>query len=251
VDEWGVGSYEHTAAELAPVSDVAVAALRLSPAERMLDIACGTGNAALVAHRGGAVVTGLDASPRLLEVARTRVPGAEFVHGNAAQLPFDDDQFDVVASVFGVIFARPAERVVAEIARVLRPGGRAVITTWPPRGPIFAAVSLMRQALARSRPPDTSAAPVNWGDPAVVEQLLGPYGDVAVTELELANEAIAPEEFWERWERLHPMWIAARRQLEPAGGWEPLREASIAALHDSGVGDGVPSPYLLAVLTRR
>ena len=81
VDAWGAGSYEDTAAELAPVSDVAVAALGLASGERVLDVACGTGNAALVAHRAGAIVTGLDGSPRLLDVARERMPDGEFVQG--------------------------------------------------------------------------------------------------------------------------------------------------------------------------
>ncbi|HEX4365149.1 MAG TPA: hypothetical protein VHZ75_11415 [Solirubrobacteraceae bacterium] len=75
----------------------------------------------------------------------------------------------------------------------------------------------------------------------MLEQLLGRYGDVAVTEHELANEAIAPEQFWDRWERLHPMWISARRQLEPAGEWEALRDASIAALRDSGCPEPLPA----------
>ena len=74
MDEWGAGSYEVTAAELAPVAGVAVGALGLTGGERVLDLACGTGNAALAAHEAGARVTGLDASPRLVGVARERVP---------------------------------------------------------------------------------------------------------------------------------------------------------------------------------
>lgn len=73
-DEWGAGCYEDTATELAPASEVAVGELRLTGGERVLDVGCGTGNAALVAARAGARVTGLDSSPRLLEVARERVP---------------------------------------------------------------------------------------------------------------------------------------------------------------------------------
>jgi len=252
VDEWGAGCYEDTALELAPASDVAVAALGLEAGERVLDVACGTGNAALVAVRAGALVTGLDASPRLLDVARERVQGAEFVYGDAARLPFDDGQFDAAVSVFGMIFARPGEHAAAEIVRVVRPGGRVVITSWPPRGPMFAAVSLMRKAIARSRPPSVAAAaPVNWGDPTVLEALFGAYGDVEVGERRLEHRGATPEQFWDRWERLHPIWIGAREQLEPLGEWEPLREAAIAALRDGGVGGGAASPYLLTVLQRR
>ena len=250
MDAWGVGSYEDTAELLAPVSDVAVEALGLTGGERVLDVACGTGNAALVAHDAGAIVTGIDGSRRLLDVARRRVPGAEFVQGDAAQLPFDDGRFDAAVSVFGVIFARPAEQAAAEIARVVRPQGRVVITTWPPRGPMFAAVSLMRQALARKRPPDVDGAPLEWGDPSVLKTLLGPYGAAEISERQLVHERSTPEEFWDRWERLHPMWIAARSQLEPAD-WERLREDVIAALRDGAIDAGATSPYLLAVLERR
>jgi SAM-dependent methyltransferase len=250
-DAWGVGEYEDTAAELAPASDVAVDALGLTGAERVLDVACGTANAALVAHRAGATVTGLDGSARLLEVARQRVPDGEFVLGDAAKLPFADGSFDAAVSVFGIIFVRPAEQAAAEIARVVRPGGRVAITTWPPRGPMFDAIALMRQALARARPDEGGAGMMDWGDPAALGALLAPFGDVEVAEHQLAHRRMSPEHFWDRWERLHPMWIAARRQLEPAGEWEALREVAIAALRDGGIGEGETSPYLLAVLTRR
>lgn len=250
MDAWGVGSYEATAAELAPVADVVIAALRLAGGELVLDVACGTGNAALVAHDAGAIVTGLDSSPRLLAVARERVPGATFVEGDAARMPFGDGQFDAAVSVFGVIFAHPAERAAGQIARVVRPGGLVVVTTWPPRGPVFAAVSLMRRALGRSRAPEDSAAPVDWGDPAVIEALLGPHGEVEVAEHALAHDDATPEELWDRWERLHPIWIGARAKLEPAAEWEPLRDAAIAALRDGGIGAGATSPYLLATLER-
>ena len=245
-DAWGVGEYEYTAADIAPVADVAVAALELTGGERVLDVACGTGNAALVAHRAGATVTGLDGSPRLLDVARERVPGSEFVHGDAAKLPFEDGSFDAAVSVFGVIFVRPAEQAAAEIARVVREGGRVAITTWPPRGPIYDVFLLMREALARVRPDEGESAAVNWGDPDVLEALLAPFGEVEVAEHGLVHPRASPEDIWDRWERRHPMWIAARGQLEPAGHWAPLREAAIEALRDGGMGAGAPSPYLLA-----
>jgi len=243
-DEWGVGSYEDTAAELMPAAEVAVGALGLEGGERVLDVACGTGNAAEVAARAGARVTGLDGSPRLLEVARERVPEGEFVHGDAARMPFGDGEFDAVVSVFGVMFARPAEQAVAELARVVRRGGRIAVTTWPPRGPVFDAIMLMRRAIARVRPPE-GPPPANWGDPAVLERLLGPHGELEITEHALPHDDVTPEDIWDRWERSHPMWIGARRLLEPAGEWDALRADSIAALRDGG---GGPTPYLLSVV---
>jgi SAM-dependent methyltransferase len=249
MDEWGVGRYEDTASELAPVADVAVEALELGGGERVVDIACGTGNAAAVAAAAGAQVTGLDSSPRLVEVARERVPDADFVEGDAADLPFADGEFDAAVSVFGVIFARPAERAAAELARVVRPGGRIAVTSWPPRGPVFDAVVLMRQAVARVRSSE-GPPPVNWGDPEVLERMLGRYGELEVSERELAHEDASPEAVWDRWEQSHPMWISARRLLEPAGEWESLRDGSIAVMRDGGMGKGAKSPYLLALLVR-
>jgi len=247
VDDWGRGSYEQTASELAPVSEVAVAALGLSGSERVLDVACGTGNAALLADAAGARVVGLDASPRLLEVARERVPGAEFVLGDSAELPFEDGAFDAAVSVFGVIFGQPAGASAREIARVVRPGGRVVATTWPRRGPLFEVVSLMHAASARVRG-HPAPARVDWGDPAVLETLLGPYGELEVHEHRLLHDGATPEQAWDRWERLHPVWIGARATLEPAGEWDGLREATIAVLRDAG--HRFASPYLLADLTR-
>jgi len=249
-DEWGVGSYEDTARELEPASEVAVAGLGVTAGDRVLDVACGTGNAALVAARTGAQVTGLDGSQRLVEVARERVPGAEFVVGDATAMPFEDGQFDAAVSVFGVILVRPAEKAAAELARVVRPGGRIAITSWLPLGPVFEAITLMRQAIERVRPAE-GPPPVNWSDPAMLEELLGGHGEMEVSEHELPQDGTAPEEIWDRWERLHPMWIGARRLLEPAGEWEGLREGSIAALSAGAARDAALSHYILVVLDRR
>ena len=248
MDVWGQGSYEETALELAPVSEVAVAALGIAAGERLLDLACGSGNAALLADAAGARVTGLDASPRLLDVARARVPAGEFVQGDAAALPFGDGAFDAAVSVFGLIFAKPAETAVAELARAVRPGGRIAITTWPRRGETFEVVSLMLEALARVRPPE-GPPPVDWGDPSVLDRLLAPYGELEIRELRLDHDQATPEETIARWERAHPMWMAARAVLEPAGEWETLHERSIATLRAAGGRSS--SPYLLALLRRR
>jgi hypothetical protein len=116
---------------------------------------------------------------------------------------------------------------------------------------MVAAAVPMRQALARFRPPDGSPTPLDWGDPAVLRTLLGPYGDLEITEHQLTHRSTNPEEFWDRWERWHPIWIGARKQLEPAGEWDDLREVAIAALRESAMGTGATSPYLLTVLDRR
>src|SRR4051794_10485019 len=112
--DWGQGRYERAAADLEPVAERVVALAGLAPGERVLDLGCGTGNVALLMARAGATVTGVDPSERLVSVARERVPDAGFVIGSAEALPFDDAAFDVVISVFGVVFAADAERALAE-----------------------------------------------------------------------------------------------------------------------------------------
>src|SRR4051794_26377607 len=104
---WGLGDYPAMAAGLMPAAKAAVELARVAGGDRMLDVACGTGNAALAATaaRNGAHVTGVDIEPKLLDIARGRAPEAEFLEGDAARLPFGDDEFTVVLSVFGVMYA--------------------------------------------------------------------------------------------------------------------------------------------------
>ncbi|MGI8521850.1 MAG: class I SAM-dependent methyltransferase [Nocardioides sp.] len=123
--DWGAGKYEITAAELEPVARVVVDQAELIAGEDVLDLACGTGNAALVAAALGARVIGVDAAPRLLEVARMRAQtfgvDLEVREGDLLALPVADASADVVLSVFGVIFAADPARALREVARVLRP----------------------------------------------------------------------------------------------------------------------------------
>src|SRR5450755_2913151 len=127
--DWGTGNYEWMATELEPVAKVVVDRAELRPGERVVDLACGTGNAALLAAGCGAQVVGVDAAPRLLGVARERARArevsVEFCAGDLLHLPVDDAAADVVLSVFGVVFASDPSRAVHEISRVLRSHGRA------------------------------------------------------------------------------------------------------------------------------
>src|SRR5271163_166236 len=113
-----------------------VAFAKVAPGQAVLDVACGTGVVAITAARAGARVRALDLSPTLLERARenARITGVEldFVAGDAEALPYPDAAFDVVLSQFGHMFAPRPEVAVAEMMRVLRPGGRVAFSTWPP-----------------------------------------------------------------------------------------------------------------------
>jgi SAM-dependent methyltransferase len=146
------------------------------PGERLLDIGTGTGVVAVTAARAGATVTGLDLTPALLEAARenariARIDGIEWVEGDAENLPFPDERFDVVVSQFGHMFAPRPEIAVEQMRRVLKPTGRIAFATWPPEhfiGRMFAFVG------RNSPPPPPGAAPPpHWGNPATVAERLG------------------------------------------------------------------------------
>ena len=142
----------------------------------MLDVGTGTGVLAISAARLGAKVSGLDLTPQLLEQARenaaiARLPGIEWQQGDAEELPYPDAAFDVVVSQFGHMFAPRPEVVMAEMRRVLKPGGRVAFATWPPEhliGRMFAFVG------RNSPPPPPGAAPPSqWGNPALIAERLG------------------------------------------------------------------------------
>ncbi|HVL95280.1 MAG TPA: methyltransferase domain-containing protein [Solirubrobacteraceae bacterium] len=243
--DWSAGEYELTAAELAPVAEHVLTLAAPAPGDRVLDVACGTGNAALLAAGAGAEVTGLDSAARLVEVARSRAAeagvSATFVVGDAQDLPFADASFDLALSVFGVIFAPQPGRALAELARVLRPGGRAFVTAWVPAGPIDAMVGAFVRAL-----PGPPRQRFPWHERDAVAELAGQHG-AAVTahDGELTITAESPEAYLERGRR-HPMSVAMGPALEQAGTAAQAHAEALAALRAGNEDPGgfrVRSPY--------
>jgi demethylmenaquinone methyltransferase / 2-methoxy-6-polyprenyl-1,4-benzoquinol methylase len=107
------------------------------PGDRVLDACCGTGDLALACERAGGRVVGLDFSERMLERARRKSDGVEWVRGDLLELPFEDGSFDAATVGFGVRNVADLERALAELRRVLRPGGRlGILEITTPRGPL-------------------------------------------------------------------------------------------------------------------
>jgi ubiquinone/menaquinone biosynthesis C-methylase UbiE len=133
---WATGDFHELARQILPVSESLVAACDPRAGERVLDVACGSGNAALVAARRYCDVSGVDFVPALLDRARQRAAAegtpVDFQVGDAQALPYPDAHFDVVLSVFGVMFAPDQERAANELLRVCRPAGRIGLCCWIP-----------------------------------------------------------------------------------------------------------------------
>lgn len=224
--DWGRGFYERTAEELRPVAARAIEHAAPVAGRRLLDVACGTGNAAIAAAQAGGRVVGLDLTPELFGPARRRAAQAgvtvEWVEGDAEELPFEDASFDVVVSTFGAMFAPRHEVAAAELARVVRPGGRLGLANWTPDGDIGA---LFRTVAGHAPPPAGAASPVLWGTEAYVEELFAGSG----IALELHREEVvldfaSVEEAVTDFTTTFGPIVKARERLEPDGGWPPLHD---------------------------
>ena len=179
---WSLGDFARAGAEQVIVGELLCRAIDIHPGQRVLDVAAGSGNAALAAARRGARVTATDFVPRLLQAAarRAQAEGLELEtrEADAQSLPFPDGAFDVVLSTFGVMFAADQARAAAELLRVCRPGGRIGLTAWTPAS-VMAAAQAIAGRFAPFPPVPGARSPIEWGTEARVRELLGS----GVTEL--------------------------------------------------------------------
>ena len=179
---WSLGDFARAGAEQVLVGELLCRAIDIHPGQRVLDVAAGSGNAALAAARRGARVTATDFVPRLLQAAarRAQAEGLELEtrEADAQSLPFPDGAFDVVLSTFGVMFALDQARAAAELLRVCRPGGRIGLTAWTPAS-VMAAAQAIAGRFAPFPPVPGARSPIEWGTEARVRELLGS----GVTEL--------------------------------------------------------------------
>jgi SAM-dependent methyltransferase len=232
--DWGVGSYERTAAQLMPTARVVVDAAGIERGDRVVDVGTGTGNAALLAATRGAIVAGIDPSARLVAVARERANlgglDAAFVTGTADDMPLGDGAADIVMSVFGVIFAPDPAAAVAEMARVTAPRGRIVLSAWIPDGAISASTRVVREAITRALGAP-ARLPFAWQHPDALAGLFAPHGFVAeVQEHRQAFTAPSPRAYVEDVFDSHPLWVSGRAVLEPRGEAAAVRERALQVL---------------------
>jgi len=198
---WSAGDLPRLAPAFADGAEEFIGRLALRPGEEVLDVACGTGGAAMVAARAGARVTGVDIAGNLIararDAARLAHSTVRFDVADAEALPHEAGRFDATITLFGAMFAYRPERAAAELLRVTRAGGRIAMANWTPDG-LLGRMHRMQEDLAPR--PAAAPSPLAWGREEVVRERLGnrvtslscvrrtlelrfPFPPAAVTEL--------------------------------------------------------------------
>ena len=253
---WALGDYPAVASEVIPtLGPLLVQACGVGPGDRVLDVAAGSGNAALPAALAGARVVASDLTPELLEDGRRQAGrlglDVEWRQADAESLPFADGEFDIVLSCVGVMFAPHHQASADELVRVCRPGGRIGLLSWTPEGFIGQMFAAMKPFAAA--PPPGAQPPPLWGDATHVRALLGSrVTDVVARRQSLRVDHFAtPEAFRDFFKACYGPTIATYRGIAE----DPARVAALdgalvelAARHDLG-GGAMEWEYL--VLTAR
>jgi SAM-dependent methyltransferase len=172
---WSKGDFAMVANLVYNASESLAEALEIVPDERVLDVACGSGNGAIAAaRRSWGNVVGADYVPALLERGRERAAAerldVEFVEADAQSLPFGDASFDVAMSIFGAMFAPDQPRTAAELLRVVRPGGRIGMANWTPDGSVG---RMFKTISGHAAPPPGIDSPLLWGTEERLRELFG------------------------------------------------------------------------------
>jgi SAM-dependent methyltransferase len=250
---WAAGDYDALSKYIADVGERTADRAGVEAGMRVLDVACGTGNAAIPAARAGARVTGLDLVPELLGGGRRKAAAAgleiDWVEGDAQDLPFEDGSFDRVLSTFGHMFAPRHRRVADEMARVCRKGGLITISTWTPEG--VAGRIFRTSGSYMPPPPDFASPPILWGTEDHVREMFA----ASATGFEFERHVN-----WIEWESVDgfadffmerfPPMVTARGMLGER--FAELRDEIVAIWRDANeASDGtlrLPQEYLLSVI---
>jgi SAM-dependent methyltransferase len=180
---WESGDFGQIAKSIEPAAEDFMSRLPLRRGDAVLDAACGTGNLAVIAARAGCVVQGVDIATNLIAQARQRARAEKlditYTEGDAEALPYPDASFDMVVSMYGVMFTPQPERIVNELRRVTKPGGMIALANWTPTGFIGKMFDVFRRHVP---PPAGLPSPLQWGDEEIVsERLRHGFGKLRLT----------------------------------------------------------------------
>lgn len=255
---WAAGDFDAVAELIWEAGGVAAEAAACGPADRVLDIAAGSGNAAVQAAQRGADVVASDLTPELFAAGRRRAEAGgvelDWVEADAEDLPFEDASFDVALSTFGIMFAPRQSVAAAELARVVKPGGRIALCSWQPTG--FVGEMFATVAGFLNPPPPPEGPPVRWGTEDGAHDLLDSAFDVGCEPriLHQRYDATVDEMTDHFMTNFGPM-VMARKALEPQGRWDEFltayRELTRRWNQAEDGTAALPAAYLLVTGTRR
>jgi ubiquinone/menaquinone biosynthesis C-methylase UbiE len=251
---WGSGDYASIATLIVPIAELLCDEAGLRAGNRVLDVACGSGNATLAAARRGCTATGLDYVPELLSTARERARveslDVALVEGDAEAMPFEDASFDRVLSVVGVMFAPDQEQAATELLRVCRPGGTIALANWTPEGFIG---DLLRLVGGHAPPPAGLKPPTLWGSEEHVHQLLHDAATLRTQRHAFTMRFRSAEEFADVFISRYGPIPKAAEGLDPVGR-ERFREefVELVRTHDDELmgSVAVPAEYLTVIADR-
>jgi SAM-dependent methyltransferase len=253
---WSEGDFGMVAGLVMMVAEELAEALDMVPGERVLDVACGSGNGALAAaRRSWGNVVGADFVPALLERGRERAAAerldVEFVEADATNLPFEDGAFDVTMSIFGAMFAADQQKAADELLRVCKPGGRIGMGNWVPDG----GVGQMFMTVAKHAPPPPGVlSPLLWGTEERLRELFGDRISELRVERRRSRQTFRSIDHWLDFFRTYfgPTKVAYERV--GSEGEEALTADLRGFLEQNDVGGGralvLEPEYLQVVATR-
>ena len=253
---WAAGDYGSIATGILPMAEQLCETVDLRAGDRVLDVASGTGNAALAAARRFCDVTATDYVPGLLDRARERAAAERLTvtirEADAEALPFPDGSFDAVLSVVGAMFAPSQERTASELLRVCRPGGKIGLANWTPEG----FVGQMFRVIGRHvSPPAGLKPPPLWGTEARLRELFGDgISSLLVVTRHHTFRYRSPEHWLESFRTFYGPMLKAFESLDAAGQERLAGDLLDLAQRFNQSGDNTlaaPAEYLDVVAIKR
>jgi SAM-dependent methyltransferase len=253
---WASGDYPLIAELVTDVGETVVARAGIEPGSDVLDVAAGSGNAAIPAALAGAHVIASDLTPELFDAGRRRAAaagvGIEWITADAEDLPFEDARFDAVLSSLGVQFAPRHEVATRELVRVCRPGGTIALGNWAADSYIGRFWTTMGPYMPA--PPDYASPPPGWGRVEHVERLFAEHPvRLSIERATLYFEEESPQSFIDLFADNYGPLLQAKLKLEDR--WPALREELIALSAESNIStDGhfkAASDYLVILARKR
>jgi SAM-dependent methyltransferase len=222
-EPWSLVADDYTL-ELLPMFELfSRDALALAPTPagaRLLDVAAGPGTLTLIAAESGRSLSAIDFSPQMVANLKRRLNGAQLGAdvrlGDGQQLPWGDAEFDAAFSMFGLMFFPDRARGFAELYRVLKPGGVAVVSSWATFEGIFASIMAAMREVLPDIPFGSGKGPLGDPDEFAVELAAAGFHDVKVTPQTHTMQAPAPREVWEQSQRTTAPIVLLKRRLGDA-----------------------------------